>query len=208
MRAHSAGCSSGVGSVLTENGTKGDCVGERYGLAVGGARSLRSKGIQTGGAPLEGDRLSIRMAIRLETSKRTGIDNHQDHEISAFHLNWARRIGRDHPQARPRTDLSALYNCHGLTFASRRTRIEKSREVQRILEDDDYQEIAMPDVLPGDVVIYYSDGGDPNHSGIVVEVSPDLLAPIVCSKWGNADEFVHALRDCPNFYGPNHRFLR
>ena len=64
--------------------------------------------------------------IRLETSRRTGIENHQDNEISTFHLNWARDLGRLHPRARPRTSTSALYNCHGLTFASRRTRIEKS----------------------------------------------------------------------------------
>jgi hypothetical protein len=147
------------------------------------------------------------MAIRLETSKRTGITNHQDHEISAFNLNWNKSIGRRHPNARRRTSQSALYNCHGFTFASRRTRIETSREIQTILADDAYQEVLLADVLPGDVVIYYSERGDPNHSGIVVETGG--LVPWVCSKWGTAGEFVHALQDCPrDLYGPMHRFYR
>jgi hypothetical protein len=149
------------------------------------------------------------MAIRLETSKRTGVANHQDHEISAFNLNWNRDIGRRYPNVRQRTEQSALYNCHGLTFASRRTRIETSRDIQTILDDDEYQEIAIADVLPGDVVIYYSERGEPNHSGIVVEAGGQLLVPLVCSKWGSAGEFIHALQDCPpDLYGPGHRFFR
>ena len=62
-------------------------------------------------------------------------------------------------------------------------------------------------VLPGDIVVYYSDRGDPNHSGIVVDISADLYLPVICSKWGNAGEFVHSLRDCPSLYGPISRFF-
>src|SRR2546429_4975443 len=123
------------------------------------------------------------MAIRLETSKRNGIPNHQDSELSAFHLNWSREIGKDYPRARSRTSPSAGYNCHGLIFASRRTRIEESSGIQTILKDDDYKEVALKDVLPGDIVIYYSDSSDPNHSGIVLESGGDLIVPIICSKW-------------------------
>lgn len=148
------------------------------------------------------------MAIRLETSRRTGIDNHQDSELSAYHVNWARDLAARYPRAQPRTEQSPCYNCHGLTFASRRTRIEKSSGIQRILMDDDYHEILMKDVLPGDIVIYYSETGDPNHSGVVVEFRPPLLVPIICSKWSNAGEFIHGLRDCPTIYGPEIRFYR
>lgn len=148
------------------------------------------------------------MAIRLETSKKTGIPNHQDTEISTFHLNWAKQIGDKHRSAKQRTKPSAVYNCHGLTFACRRTRIERSAAIQTILNDDAYEEVKLTDVLPGDIVIYYSDAGDPNHSGMVVEVGGQLILPIICSKWGNAGEFIHSLRDCPSMYGPIYRFFR
>jgi hypothetical protein len=148
------------------------------------------------------------MTIRLETSQRSGIHNYQDTEISAFHLNWAKDLSKKYPAARNRTSPSPTYNCHGLTFASRRTRIEKSIGIQTIIADDKYEEIPMKGALPGDIVIYYSDSWDPNHSGIVVQSGGDLLLPLICSKWGNAGEFVHALRDCPALYGPNLRFFR
>jgi len=148
------------------------------------------------------------MAIRLETSKKRGIENHQGTEISKFHLNWAKTLARKHPCAKRRTSLSASYNCHGLIFASRRTRIERSSCIKTILGDDGYYEVPMKDVLPGDIVIYYSDEGEPNHSGVVVEYQNPLVVPIVYSKWGNAGEFVHPLRECPNMYGPHFRFYR
>jgi hypothetical protein len=149
------------------------------------------------------------MAIRLETSKRTGIKNYQDREISAFELNWARALPAKYPRAIPRTSSTALYNCHGLTFASRRTKIVATSQIQTILNDDSYRQIPMKDVKPGDVVIYFSENDDDaNHSGIVVEYRPDYAAPIICSKWGNGGEFIHGLSDCPSMYGPTKKFYR
>lgn len=146
--------------------------------------------------------------ITLETSKRTGIRNYQDHEISAFDLNWSRTLPRLFPRAVARTDSSPSYNCHGLTFASRRTKILEWSELQKILRDDAYVEIEMTDVMPGDIVIYL-DQGDANHSGIVVEYrAGQTVLPIICSKWGSAGEFIHALRDCPSAYGPDIKFYR
>ena len=147
------------------------------------------------------------MAIRLETSKRQGIANHQDTEISAYCRNWARDLPKAHPKAIQRTPLSPTYNCHGLTFANRRTRIENTAEIHKIVDDDQYHEVPLPNVLPGDVAIYYAEDGDANHSGLVVDV-PDTLGPIICSKWGAAGEYVHALRDCPKMYGPVIKFYR
>ena len=66
----------------------------------------------------------------------------------------------------------------------------------------------MREVLGGDVVIYYDDEGDPNHSGLVVEYSDDRLIPRICSKWGFAGEFIHWLNDVPEMYGPVHKFYR
>jgi len=145
--------------------------------------------------------------IRLETSKRTGIENFQLGDVSDFERNWAADIPRQYPRIVPRTDLSPLYNCHGLTFASRRTRIVEPQSIQRILTDDNWVELKLEDVLPGDIVVYYSEEGEPNHSGIVVEVGA-LSVPKVCSKWGSAGEYLHILTDCPLFYGPVKRFFR
>ena len=149
------------------------------------------------------------MSIRLETSQRTGIDNYQEREISSFELNWARNLKTLYPNAISRTRSTALYNCHGLTFASRRTGFDARGQLETILRDDSYKEIEMPDVKAGDVVVYFSDRGDANHSGFIVEYRPpEIILPIVCSKWGKAGEFIHGLRDCPQLYGPVIKFYR
>jgi hypothetical protein len=44
------------------------------------------------------------------------------------------------------------YNCHGLTFASRRTRIY---DVQQVLAEDAYEHIPLNEVEPGDVIVYF-----------------------------------------------------
>ena len=146
--------------------------------------------------------------IRLETSQGRGIDNVQSFDVSTYDRNFANDIPRKFPRAQNRTPLSPLYNCHGLTFASRRTRIIDNPGIDRILDDDKWSEIPNPrDVLPGDIVIYFGDDGDPNHSGIIVS-SAELGVPMICSKWGNAGEYVHRLNDCPLLYGPNKKFYR
>jgi hypothetical protein len=148
------------------------------------------------------------MAIRLETSTGRGVDNWQGREISSIHLNWAKELPKEFPHVIRRTQPSPLYNCHGLVFGCRRTRIEKSTALGYILNDDNYIEIPMANVLPGDIVIYYSEQGDPNHSGVVLEYNSSLIVPIIFSKWGNAGEYIHPLRDCPSLYGPIYKFYR
>lgn len=148
------------------------------------------------------------MSIRLETSKRTGIKNHQDSEVGTMFLNWSVTLPGKHPYAHQRTDLSPIYNCHGLTFACRRTRIEDGRELARILSDDHWEEIDVTDVLPGDVVIYFSEEGEADHSGIVVDSGGALHVPLICSKWGSAGEWLHRLSDHPPLYGSTTKFYR
>jgi hypothetical protein len=146
--------------------------------------------------------------IRLETSKRTGIENLQGYEISTFELNWSAEIPKLHPSAIQRTGSSALYNCHGLTFASRRTRVFDTQEVHRILSDDKWLELVIEDVRAGDIVVYYSEEGEANHSGIILECDAEFRLPIVCSKWGHAGEYIHRLSDVPSVYGPQWKFFR
>lgn len=93
------------------------------------------------------------------------------------------------------------YNCHGLTFASRRTAIE-GPAVEKILRDDEYTEVQIDKVLIGDIVVYRR-GPDVLHSGIMVRGFPELL---VLSKWGSAHEVVHGVDDCE--YPGNKTFYR
>jgi hypothetical protein len=90
---------------------------------------------------------------------------------------------------------SRKYNCHGLTFASRRTWIDDALEIRKILQDDEYREVGRADVLPGDVVVYYVDG-DVEHSGVVVEKG-DIAGPLILSKWGFCHEVIHRIPECP-----------
>jgi hypothetical protein len=84
---------------------------------------------------------------------------------------------------------SRKYNCHGLTFASRRTWIDSPAEIAKIIKEDEYEEVPFEKVMAGDIAIYYVDG-DAEHSGIVVSVN-ELKVPIILSKWGPYHEVVH-----------------
>ena len=93
------------------------------------------------------------------------------------------------------------YDCHGLTFAARRTTIIDS--IETILEEDDYFEIAAEDAGTGDVIIYWSKpnllsgiAGYIQHSGIVLGRADSGVLRI-WSKWGHGDEWVHNFDDCP-----------
>ena len=148
------------------------------------------------------------MTIRIETSKRRGIVNKQGTDVSKFERNWDAEISNLFPNATRRTEVSATYNCHGLTFACRRSRIPSSTSVRCILADDQWDEVTITDVKAGDIVVYVSSDGDVNHSGLVVGKHEDLNLPVICSKWGSAGEFVHLLNDCPPIYGPDNKFYR
>jgi hypothetical protein len=149
------------------------------------------------------------MPIRLQTARGTDIENEQGVEISTFERNWMATLAHDHPQAVLRTSESATYNCHGMTFASRRTQIWSAPAVRLILVEDSYTEITdVHDVLPGDVVVYYGDDGDPSHSGNVVENAPPLFVPRIVSKWGKGPELVHLVWDVSPVYGTNRQYFR
>lgn len=149
------------------------------------------------------------MIIRLQTSKGRDIPNGQNREISAINRNWGPKILAKYFVKSIRTDPSPIYNCHGLTFASRRTRIPDSSDVATILQDDHYKRIERhQDVLPGDIVIYVDENGDLTHSGVVVENDSPLFVPMICSKWGDGPEVIHAVANVHPLYGSEHRFYR
>ena len=136
-------------------------------------------------------------SIRLETRRGQSIENVQDPEYTAHQREMEERklialFPLEVSGSVKRRDASNIYNCHGMTFALRRTAILEERFVQQVLTDDGYREIMRKQAMPGDVVLYYNASGL-SHSGIVVFVDHSLKTPLikVMSKWGRAGEFVH-----------------
>jgi hypothetical protein len=121
-------------------------------------------------------------------------DIHYKKWLAEFETKWKR------VQCVLRPGKILRYNCHGMTFASRRTWIDDREAVSKILRDDGYEQVQnVADVLPGDVVVYFDDHGRADHSGIVVEAADpaSLSIPKVVSKWAWAYEVVHWANQCP-----------
>ena len=137
--------------------------------------------------------------IQLDTAAGQPIDNEQYFEISTFEVNQFPAYERWKDSRITRSGPTAKYNCHGMTFASRRTGIWATAEIQKILSDDQYGEVKPEDAIPGDVIIYFGVDGDAEHSGIVLTSPKDsqLRVPQVLSKWGKFSEFIHWANQSP-----------
>lgn len=154
------------------------------------------------------------MGIALETSKGNSIDNVQVSDFSAYEKNWNQFLEREwQGQVTFKTSLTPIYNCHGMTFATRRCRITEAKDIDLILKDDQYKEVPEDDAQPGDIIIYFDENGEPNHSGIVIECSGGIIGskchrfvPLILSKWGGAGEAIHNAPQCP--YGNVRRYYK
>jgi len=138
-------------------------------------------------------------AIDLRTRLNNKIDNLQPWSYSAFEWKQLSQQPSRFEQfgALRVSEVCPVYNCHGLTFGSRRTQVDGSTEtVSMILEDDGFKEIPIVSARPGDVVIYYDVSGTILHSGIVLDLG-ELNVPKIWSKWGKGYEMVHLLGNCP-----------
>jgi hypothetical protein len=141
--------------------------------------------------------LPLRSQLALHTRCENQIANEIDREPVRFGdtlqvAHWTNQYPSElHRPVNP----SRKYNCHGLSFASRRTWIFESQEIAKIIRDDEYQEVHYNEVEPGDIAVYYVDG-DAEHSGIVVSVD-ELKVPTILSKWGPCHEVVHKVARCP-----------
>jgi len=136
--------------------------------------------------------LGIRAELRLDSRGENQIANETSREPPRAGDELAvAAYKRDYWQAIHRTEVSSRkYNCHGLSFASRRTVIHLPEEVAKILLEDEYQRVELDDVKPGDLAIY-NKGGDLEHSGIVIEFNPILKISKILGKWGFCQEVVH-----------------
>jgi len=147
---------------------------------------------------LPGDPEPTERSIRLDTAQGNPIENGQILEISAFEKNQFAALTKWNQSGTLRSPPTPRYNCHGMTFAARRTGIFDREVIDQILSEDGYKEVPASQALPGDVIIYFAPDGDTEHSGIVVSApTDDLGVPQVVSKWGKYSEFVHWANSCP-----------
>jgi hypothetical protein len=142
----------------------------------------------------------VKIRGNLSTETRLGnlIDNYFDRsDLVPGTLMRCESLKAQYPREDHRRGVpSTSYNCHGLSFASRRTGISDPTVVRSILQEDDYVKVDRARLLTGDTVIYVDDQGDIVHSGIVVEIL-QLGGAKVVSKWGDCHEVIHSLSECP-----------
>ena len=146
--------------------------------------------------------MALPESILLSTRLGREIPNFQDLDqppgIAARLVEGHRR---NHPMATMRRAPTGLYNCHGLTFACRRTGIYNPEDIEKILKDDGYRQIKPMEAQPGDIVVY-RDGRETSHTAAVIQVerSNTLVggqAIWVLSKWGQGAEYIHVVKDDP-----------
>jgi hypothetical protein len=148
--------------------------------------------------------LLMHSELNLHTRCERQIENEINREgIRAGDQLQSDDLRREYPNAEHRpTGPSRKYNCHGLTFGARRTFIRFATEIAKILDDDDYEQVALDDVLPGDAAVYY-ENGDAEHSGIVMRIEVrqvmglPLRIPWILSKWAVNHEVIHRVAECP-----------
>lgn len=144
----------------------------------------------------------LRGSLAMQTRESKDIENFFDKRpATAGEQAHVDGLINDYPNAQPRTKVPSFhYNCHGLTFASRRSEIVPSDVVQKILTEDRYEKVDLPNVLPGDTAIYVGADGEIAHSAIVLSlrrIGDKVVDTFVVSKWGGAHETIHASKYCP-----------
>lgn len=147
-------------------------------------------------------------SIQLATKRGTFIPNERRCERSPDSLKAAVEIWKEkYPNIRARS-LTAVYNCVGLVFGSRRTWIDPAH-LNLILIEDDYRSIEEYEVEIGDVVIYRN-GSAYTHVGIIVNKNPNFknasFEITVMSQWGADGEYIHLINEVPDNFGKSKEF--
>ena len=147
---------------------------------------------------------SDRASIPLATRHGSFIPNERRREKHPEQLKASiELLDRELPAAKLRS-ATALYNCMGLVFASRRTWVDTG-ELETILLEDDYKRLAGPDgARIGDVVVYGRED-EVRHVGVIVGTQVNLMTGSreisVMSKWGADGEYIHELDYVPALLG-------
>lgn len=151
--------------------------------------------------------------IALRTRSDEEIDNRQMWRLSKF--EWAQLADLNRfRDAKKLGEACPIYNCHGLTFGSRRTSVFSSPLF--ILKEDGFRQIAERDTQIGDIAVYFDSNGLESHTGIVVGHSELIVpgsisgvgkVPLIWSKWAKGPEYVHSVGYCP-YDSTNVRYYR
>ena len=152
--------------------------------------------------------------LRLETRAQRQIPNlFRRHDEPDWKLAMAEQHCKaNHPEARL-VCSSALYNCGGLVFGSRRVWIPPDEFLQ-ILQEDGYRAIPPTPLETGDVVVYGTPPDSVAHVGMVHRTQlaslPTRPEPEVwvLSKWGEGGEYVHKIDDVPSLLGEPIQYWR
>jgi hypothetical protein len=157
------------------------------------------------GAGGERDRASIKLATRCGTF----IPNERRRERPPDALRAAKEMWTEkYPNIRVRS-LSAVYNCVGLVFGSRRTCIDPD-QLELILREDGYRRLpGEHEVEVGDLVLYRV-GNKYEHIAVVVHKKQNFINACfeitVISQWGSEGEYIHLIRDVPPALGTPQEF--
>jgi hypothetical protein len=150
----------------------------------------------------------IEQRIRIDTRKGKEIRNEPAQRMLPTVVeNKDRALRKRFPdaiRAVQRQPANGIYNCHGLTFLVRRAWLTEDAELDKVIADDGYADVALNQLMPGDVVVYYGDSGGISHTGIVIRIDDmnGITVPWVLSKWGDGGEYLHPFNYCP--YHPPH----
>jgi hypothetical protein len=134
--------------------------------------------------------------ICMQTSRKHCIPNGQNRIVHQQAIDQEERQRALFGNGEFQGNSTCIYNCHGLTFASKRTGVFADEAIRLIL-DDEYVEINRANVIVGDVVLYYYPDrpGEYAHSAIVVEksdiIGSGLFGIRVLSKTRFHREIVH-----------------
>jgi hypothetical protein len=139
--------------------------------------------------------------ITLVTRQGNPIDNCQESDFCV--RQTIPDYSKKYKAATVRNKPDPYYNCHGMTFASSRTKVF-DESIDMILHDDGYKKVEADKALPGDVIIYYNEKGEISHSGIITTRPSEgkFGYPWVVSKWGVLNEMHHLAYDVPQEYRP------
>jgi len=96
---------------------------------------------------------SLKLGTRLNSDIQNTLNREASDDGMKLQCNDLKKeySGADHSPLGP----TKSYNCHGMTFATRRTAIEYAEEINKILDEDDYEEVAAKEVIVGDIALYY-----------------------------------------------------
>ena len=150
------------------------------------------------------DRLG-RKHLALDTRDMSPLDNYQTHTMELWEMAQVEKLFSQFRNQNVEflQGPCPIYNCHGLTFASRRSTVdEETPAFERILKEDGYEPVPPGgNARVGDIVVYCNERLEFFHSGIVVSIIKaegglkDM--PRVWSKWGKGHEALHPLHSCP-----------